>query len=134
MPNIARYAFRIAAALLTVGILVIGTFLVLVAIPDLAGTTAVKPSPTASPRREPERKPKASPSAPTLTQSDVQSKFRTVSREYNAFKRDFGPRLESEWNDIVELVTYGGADKLSRVDALLDRLRKQMSQIRKDQG
>jgi len=97
-------------------------------------SVAVKPSPTASPRREPERKPKASPSAPTLTQSDVQSKFRTVSREYNAFKRDFGPRLESEWNDIVELVTYGGADKLSRVDALLDRLRKQMSQIRKDQG
>ena len=36
-------------------------------------------------------------------------------------------------NPIVELVTYGGADKLSRVDALLDRLRKQMSQIRKDQ-
>ncbi len=102
--------------------------------PSPSPSVAVKPSPTASPRREPDRKPKASPSAPALTQSDVQSKFRTVSREYNAFKRDFGPRLESEWNDIVELVTYGGADKLSRVDALLDRLRKQMSQIRKDQG
>jgi hypothetical protein len=45
MRTIARYGFRIAAAALTIGILVIGTFLVLVAVPDLAGTTAVAPTP-----------------------------------------------------------------------------------------
>ena len=44
--TVSRYAFRIAAALLTLGILVVGTFLVLVAVPDLAGKTAVGPSPT----------------------------------------------------------------------------------------
>jgi hypothetical protein len=52
----SRYAFRIAAALLTLGIVVVGTFLVLVAVPDLAGKTAAGPSatpaanPSASPR------------------------------------------------------------------------------------
>jgi hypothetical protein len=52
----SKYAFRLAVALLTLGILVVGTFLVIVAIPDLAGDTAVRPSPqptllpSASPR------------------------------------------------------------------------------------
>jgi hypothetical protein len=46
---ISRYGFRILVALLTLGILVVGTFLVLVAVPDLAGDTAAAPSPTPSP-------------------------------------------------------------------------------------
>lgn len=48
IATIGRYGFRVAVALLTLGILVVGTFLVIVAIPDLAGDTAVKPSPTPS--------------------------------------------------------------------------------------
>lgn len=61
MQNLARYAFRIAAALLTVGILVIGTFLVVVAIPDLAGNTAVKPSPTPTVKPSPSSRSAMSP-------------------------------------------------------------------------
>ena len=47
--RLSRYGFRIAAALLTLGILIVGTFLVLVAVPDLAETTAAAPSPTPVP-------------------------------------------------------------------------------------
>jgi hypothetical protein len=53
---VSRYAFRAFAALLTLGILVVGTFLVLVAVPDLAGDVAVGPTrlpsltPSPSPR------------------------------------------------------------------------------------
>jgi hypothetical protein len=51
----ATYAFRLAVALLTLGILVVGTFLVLVAVPDLTGATAVAPTPrpTAAPSPTP---------------------------------------------------------------------------------
>ncbi len=48
MRNLARYAFRIAAALLTLGILVVGTFLVVVAVPDLTGNRAARPMPAPS--------------------------------------------------------------------------------------
>ena len=52
---LSRYGFRIAAALLTLGILVVGTFLVIVAVPDMTGASAVvvptpAPTPGASPR------------------------------------------------------------------------------------
>ena len=54
---ISRWAFRLTAALLTLGILVVGTFLVLVAVPDLARQTAsdsaapsATPAPTATPK------------------------------------------------------------------------------------
>jgi hypothetical protein len=52
----SRYAFRIAVAALTLGILVIGSFLVLVAVPDMTGgDAALLPSPT------PTLRPSASP-------------------------------------------------------------------------
>lgn len=51
----ATYAFRLAVALLTLGILVVGSFLVLVAVPDLAGSTAEAPTarPTVAPSPTP---------------------------------------------------------------------------------
>ena len=61
MPTIARYAFRIAAALLTLGILVVGTFLVLVAVPDLTGSTAVVPTPTPTAKPSPTARSAMSP-------------------------------------------------------------------------
>jgi hypothetical protein len=53
----SRYAFRIVAALLTLGILVVGTFLVLVAVPDLAGKASV--APTAQPTPQPNASPRS---------------------------------------------------------------------------
>ena len=52
IATVSRYAFRIAVALLTVGILVVGTFLVLVAVPDMTGDVAE--GPTAAPSRPPQ--------------------------------------------------------------------------------
>ena len=57
--KVSQYAFALTAALLTVGILVLGTFLVLVAVPDLTSRTAnVEPTPLPSPS------PVASPRSP----------------------------------------------------------------------
>jgi hypothetical protein len=53
--SLSRHAFRIAVAILTLGILVVGTFLVVVAIPDMTAETALVPSPT------PTARPSASP-------------------------------------------------------------------------
>jgi hypothetical protein len=55
MRTIGRYAFRIVVALLTLGILVIGGFLVIVAVPDITNRTAVDPSarPTVAPSSSP---------------------------------------------------------------------------------
>lgn len=56
LRTISKYAFRVTAALLTLGILVLGSFLVLVAVPDLTGGNVAEvhptpsPSPSASPR------------------------------------------------------------------------------------
>ena len=49
----SRYAFRIAVAVLTLGIVVVGTFLVLVAVPDMTGDTALVPSPSPTLRPSP---------------------------------------------------------------------------------
>jgi hypothetical protein len=53
--RLSSYAFRIAFALLTIGIVVVGAFLVLVAVPDLAGDTAEAPTslPTVPPAPTP---------------------------------------------------------------------------------
>jgi hypothetical protein len=45
IATVSRYAFRIVVALLTIGILVVGTFFVLVAVPDMAGDIAEAPRP-----------------------------------------------------------------------------------------
>jgi hypothetical protein len=56
--RLSRYAFRIALGLLTLGIVVVGSFLVLVAVPDLSDGVAVVPSPGRTPA------PSATPRSP----------------------------------------------------------------------
>jgi hypothetical protein len=53
ITRLSRHAFEFAVALLTVGILVLGSFLVLVAVPDLAAQSASVPTPTPSPTASP---------------------------------------------------------------------------------
>jgi hypothetical protein len=50
---ISKWAFRLTAALLVVGIVALGSFLVLVAVPDIAGQTALVPTPTPEPTASP---------------------------------------------------------------------------------
>ena len=52
-PVISKWAFRFTAALLVVGIVALGSFLALVAIPDIAGQTALVPTPTPEPTPSP---------------------------------------------------------------------------------
>jgi hypothetical protein len=50
---ISKWAFRLTATLLVVGIVALGSFLVLVAVPDIAGQTALVPTPTPEPTPSP---------------------------------------------------------------------------------
>jgi serine/threonine protein kinase len=61
----------------------------------------------------------------------VEAKFRAVRGEYADFKKAYGARLESEWSAVLFLATYGKADKYEKLDGMIDRLRAQMSRVRK---
>ena len=65
------------------------------------------------------------------TEAEVQAKYQAVAREYETFKRAFGPRLDSEWNDILSFATYaGGEDKHKKLSARLDDMRRRKAAIR----
>ena len=84
-----------------------------------------------SARRRPERekKPARAPAAePGGGDADakrrVDAKFSRAAREYRAFKRKFGPRLEKDWNDLASFVTFGKAGKdLATVEKRIDQFR-----------
>lgn len=50
---IAKWVFRCTVALLTVGIVALASFLILVAVPDIVGQTALGPTPTPEPTASP---------------------------------------------------------------------------------
>jgi serine/threonine-protein kinase len=60
----------------------------------------------------------------------VQTKFKTVKKEYSTFKSQYGSVLEERWNAIASEITFGKADKFDKVDAMLDALRREMARIR----
>jgi hypothetical protein len=64
------------------------------------------------------------------TPEQVQAKFRTVKGEYASFKSQYGPVLEDKWNAIASEITFGKADKMDKVDAMLDSLRREMAKVR----
>jgi serine/threonine protein kinase len=75
-------------------------------------------------------KPTPDPPAAPASQAEVQAKFRSVKGEYAGFKKRYGGRLESEWNDILDTATYAtGGDKYKKLDAKLDQFRKRMASI-----
>jgi hypothetical protein len=54
-----------------------------------------------------------------------------VRHEYDAFKGQYGPRLESQWNAITNAWVFGSGDsKYDKVDAMLDTLRREMARVR----
>jgi hypothetical protein len=94
--------------------------------------------PPAPPRREakadhrPPRTPAPAPvveAAPSV--ASVQAKYQEVARDYGAFKKAYGPRLDAEWNDVLDFATYGnGDDKAQKLDARLNQFRKHMAQVK----
>lgn len=81
-----------------------------------------KPPPVAKRDPEPATKRPAKKSSPEA----VEEKFRSVRKEYTAFRNHNGPVLEERWQAIVNEVTFGKADKYERIDTMLDALRKEM--------
>jgi hypothetical protein len=80
----------------------------------------VPPKPPVKPEPEP---------APTA--ASVTAKYQAVSRDYAEFRKEYGSRLEAEWNDLLDFATYGtGEDKQAKLDAKLSAFRKRMTQIR----
>jgi hypothetical protein len=65
------------------------------------------------------------------SRESVEAKFKTVKHEYDAFKGEYGPRLEGQWNAITKQITFGsGETKYEKLDGMLDSLRKEMSRVR----
>jgi serine/threonine-protein kinase len=62
----------------------------------------------------------------------LQAKFQAVHHEYDEFTKAYGPRLESDWNDIMDVVAYKtGDDRRKKLDGLLDALRQKMAAQKK---
>jgi hypothetical protein len=87
--------------------------------------------PTPGPRTG--RKPPKPEPAPAPTSTDVQAKVKAVAREYSAFKKAYGQRLDAEWNEILSQATFtSGEDKNRKLDARLDAFRKRMADVKRE--
>jgi serine/threonine-protein kinase len=116
--------------------------------PVATAPAAKEPAPAAPPARKksarPERdKPRAparvtapaakdpapAPSGPSA--QEVEAKFIAVKKEYGAFRKAYGARLDEEWNDILDLATYGrGDDRYRKLSSRLDRFRARMGEVK----
>ena len=76
---------------------------------------------------------KVDPAAPKADADAVKQRFLAVKKEYKAFKDQYGGRFDAEFNEIMELVAYGGEGKLEKLDARLAALKKKMADVRAGQ-
>ena len=68
---------------------------------------------------------------PKRSHDAVEAKFKTVKHEYDSFKGEYGGRLEAQWNAITNEIAFGHGDtKYDKVDAMLDKLRREMTMVR----
>ncbi len=71
------------------------------------------------------------PPAAAPDEGALRNKFQTVTREYRAYKAEFGPRLESEWTDVASMVgLLSSPEKRAAFDKKIDRLRALMKSNR----
>jgi serine/threonine-protein kinase len=109
-------------------------------VPEPASLPASLPAPTPAPphvaraeRPRPPRPP-APASAPAVEEASagsVQAKYQALARDYAAFKKAYGPRLDGEWNDILDFATYAAGDEKTRkLDAKLNAFRKHMAAVK----
>jgi hypothetical protein len=59
----------------------------------------------------------------------IKRSFVGFQREYSAFRRRYGDRFQAEYDEILDLQTFGGSDKLGKLDARMDALRKRMAEV-----
>jgi hypothetical protein len=64
---------------------------------------------------------------PTVSHEQVMSRFQSAVREYSAFKTKYGMRLDSEWNDLAQLIQYLSPanynDALRKIDSFRARVK-----------
>jgi hypothetical protein len=67
-----------------------------------------------------------------ISAAEVQATFSAVSREYQQFKKSFGPRFEDAWADLAQRAQYAGTDaeKLLDLSQRLARFRARMRDAR----
>jgi len=93
-------------------------------------TTPPPPKPR-PPVVKPPRPPVVVPTEAPATAASVQAKYQSTARDYAEFRKQYGERLEAEWDDILSFHTYAaGEDKQSKLDAKLTQFRRRMAQIR----
>jgi len=91
-----------------------------------ARVQAKAPPPAA---KDKDKDPPAVPSAPSA--QDVETKFIAVKKEYGLFRKSYGARLDDEWNDILDVATYGrGDERYRKLSTKLDRFRQRMVEIK----
>ncbi len=94
--------------------------------PVVPGTARPQSHPIARPAR-----PKAVTAARARSPAEVEARFRAVRAEYDAFKKAYGARLETQWRTLVEAAVYGrGDEKYSKLDLLIADLRREMAQVK----
>jgi serine/threonine protein kinase len=83
-------------------------------------------------KREPKRvktpkeppAPGPEPEAEKGSKQRVDAKFSRAAREYRAFKKKYGPRLEKDWNDLASFVTFNKTgSNMAEVERRIDRFR-----------
>jgi serine/threonine-protein kinase len=97
--------------------------------PVLIPASPPAPAPVADKPR-PRARPPEKPTAEPVTPAQVETKYKAVAREYGEFKKAHGPRLEAEWNDILEFATYKRTENPQRLDAMLTSFRRRMIEIK----
>jgi len=106
--------------------------------PPAPASVAVKPAtpaPSARPprRARPQEAPPPAPAPEVLDPDTVKQRFLAVKREYEAFRRQYGNRFEADYNEILELQTFGGEGKLEKLDTRLGALKKKMAETRRSE-
>ncbi len=103
--------------------------------PPAAAVEAAAPErPQARPSRGAPRAKAAVPAVVrTRSPAEVEARFRAVRGEYDAFKKAYGPRLESQWRTLVEAAVYGrGDEKYPKLDVLIGDLRREMARVKSE--
>jgi len=123
---------------------------------DAAPAVAVDAAPVAVARVDPAVKPKPRPKVRTprpkqtgagaastkngaddaaVSKKAVHAKFSALSREYRAFKKSYGSRLEKEWADLATYLQYAQSqDKLRVLDRKMDAFRSRMRKAKNGGG
>jgi hypothetical protein len=82
-------------------------------------------NPGLRPGRRVDAKPKDP--TPTVSHEQVMARFQSAVREYTAFKTKYGMRLDSEWNDLAQLIQYLSPanynDALRKIDSFRARVK-----------